>query len=307
MRKRIFFGSLVALWTVAGCDWFDVSDYRAERADKHYRVAMADYTAGRIADAMKGFERAIASDPGNASARFQLACLLQDAQQDYLGAILQYREYLRLEPKSDKVDLAKKRLALCEKLLEQRYVDKATAGDALVQGVRATYEAQINQLKDELDKTLAENDNLRKDVARYRRFQDKLKAAEAGEEASESSLSQVSPRDLLDEDDGSTLAITDDIRELNRLAEEEDSRPSSSYLPEKKDTVKVPSLTQKENKPKDGVERPKTYIVQEGDTLYKIAAKFYDKASAWKRIREANKATVSTDGRIKPGQVIVLP
>ena len=306
MRKSVLFGSLVGLLALTGCDWFNVSDFRAERADKHYRVAMADYTAGRIADAMKGFERAIASDPGNASARFQLACLLQDAQQDYLGAILQYREYLRLEPKSDKVDLAKKRLALCEKLLEQRYVDKATAGDALIQGVREKYEAQINQLKDELDKTMAENDNLRKEVERYRRFQEKLKAAEAGEEPSESRLSQVSPRDLLDEDDGATLALTDDIRELNRLAEEEDSRPTSSYLP-KKDSVKVPAPAPKENKPKEGVERPKTYIVQEGDTLYKIATKFYDKASEWKRIREANKATVSTDGRIKPGQVIVLP
>ena len=55
------------------------------------------------------------------------------------------------------------------------------------------------------------------------------------------------------------------------------------------------------------VSRPDSYVVQEGDTLYKIAVKFYGKASAWKKIRDANKATVSMDGRIQKGQRLVLP
>ena len=52
---------------------------------------------------------------------------------------------------------------------------------------------------------------------------------------------------------------------------------------------------------------PDTYVVQEGDTLYKIATRFYGRTSAWKQIREANKDTISTDGRVRTGMKIRLP
>ena len=52
---------------------------------------------------------------------------------------------------------------------------------------------------------------------------------------------------------------------------------------------------------------PDTYVVQEGDTLYKIALRFYGKTSAWKQIREANKESITTDGRVRTGQTLKLP
>ena len=55
------------------------------------------------------------------------------------------------------------------------------------------------------------------------------------------------------------------------------------------------------------LDHPDTYIVQDGDTLYKLAIRFYGRSSAWSRIREANKAIISTDGRIRVGQRLVLP
>ncbi|MBO7684125.1 MAG: LysM peptidoglycan-binding domain-containing protein [Kiritimatiellae bacterium] len=53
--------------------------------------------------------------------------------------------------------------------------------------------------------------------------------------------------------------------------------------------------------------RPPTYEVQEGDTLYKIAVRFYGSIRAWKLIRDANKALISTDGRVQAGETIRLP
>ena len=47
--------------------------------------------------------------------------------------------------------------------------------------------------------------------------------------------------------------------------------------------------------------------MQEGDTLYKIALRFYGKTSAWKQIREANKESITTDGRVRTGQTLKLP
>jgi nucleoid-associated protein YgaU len=48
-------------------------------------------------------------------------------------------------------------------------------------------------------------------------------------------------------------------------------------------------------------------VIEEGDTLYKIAIKFYGRTSAWKQIRDANKALITTDGRVKSGDEIKLP
>ena len=53
--------------------------------------------------------------------------------------------------------------------------------------------------------------------------------------------------------------------------------------------------------------RPPTYVVQEGDTLYKIALRFYGRVAAWRLIRDANKTLISNDGRVRAGQTITLP
>jgi nucleoid-associated protein YgaU len=72
------------------------------------------------------------------------------------------------------------------------------------------------------------------------------------------------------------------------------------------DSVVAPKKNSEEKKPSKPA-RPKTYQVQEGDTLYKLSVKFYGNGGHWRRIREANRATISPDGRMKVGQVINLP
>jgi LysM repeat protein len=52
---------------------------------------------------------------------------------------------------------------------------------------------------------------------------------------------------------------------------------------------------------------PTTYVVQPGDTLWRIAAKVYGDGSLWRIIFEANRDTLSDPGRIRPGQVLKIP
>ena len=54
-------------------------------------------------------------------------------------------------------------------------------------------------------------------------------------------------------------------------------------------------------------ERPDTYKVQPGDTLQGIALRFYGSRSKWRDIQKANMATISTDRRVRVGQIIKLP
>ena len=49
------------------------------------------------------------------------------------------------------------------------------------------------------------------------------------------------------------------------------------------------------------------YVVRRGDTLSSIAREAYGSNAKWPVIREANRATVSPDGRIQPGQVLIIP
>ncbi|MEK6715626.1 MAG: LysM peptidoglycan-binding domain-containing protein [Candidatus Omnitrophota bacterium] len=49
------------------------------------------------------------------------------------------------------------------------------------------------------------------------------------------------------------------------------------------------------------------YLVQEGDTLQKISAKFYGTTKKWQKIYEANRDTLKTPDRVYPGQKLRIP
>jgi nucleoid-associated protein YgaU len=51
----------------------------------------------------------------------------------------------------------------------------------------------------------------------------------------------------------------------------------------------------------------KSYTVQKGDTLSKIAKNFYGEANEYKKIFEANKDQLKDPDKIQPGQVLRIP
>lgn len=69
--------------------------------------------------------------------------------------------------------------------------------------------------------------------------------------------------------------------------------------------------------PARNVERPastgptqppqRDYTIQPGDSLSKIAKRFYGNAGDWQRIYQANKDTIKNPDLIHPGQKIIIP
>jgi len=59
--------------------------------------------------------------------------------------------------------------------------------------------------------------------------------------------------------------------------------------------------------PEPAVVQAQTHTVQSGETLSIIAHKVYGDANAWRRIYEANKATLPSPGSVRPGQVLIIP
>ncbi|MCF6148600.1 MAG: LysM peptidoglycan-binding domain-containing protein [Candidatus Kuenenia sp.] len=51
----------------------------------------------------------------------------------------------------------------------------------------------------------------------------------------------------------------------------------------------------------------KKHVVGDGDSLYKIAVKYYKDGSKWKKILDANRSTIKNENVLKKGQELVIP
>ena len=124
-----------------------------------------------------------------------------------------------------------------------------------------------------------------------------VKALLAGEDDDASAPAPNAGRDVLAEDDPDLAAVAP----IAQPKDAKEQRDAAKEEAEKQAAAQAAALKAMRDR------IPDEYVVEEGDTLYKIATKFYGKASAWKLIRDANRAIISTDGRVKTGQKLKLP
>ena len=310
--------ALMALTILTACDYAARKDIRGERDDRLYRAAMDDYRAGRMGAAIEGFEKAVRGDPANASARFQLACLHQDVKKDFVSAYCGYREFLLQHPESDRARLAKDRMAICEKEMAQELSSKYGL-NAAEKSVRklADATAEIKGLRDRVaaaEKNLGvAQERVRTLSAERDRLLEAVKGIGEGNHASLGMQDVLKEKAELENEDVSGSGAGQAVLTEKRLLEEDEGdevSAGSSLIPARRpeDLVKPNAVTSEVAKADSKApSRPKTYVVQEGDTLYGIAKRFYGSLRFWKLIRDANKAIISTDNRLKAGDTIVLP
>lgn len=322
-----------AALTFAGCGGDASAAPAADRASRSYASAIAELQAGRIDSAIRGFEEVVRNEPGNASAHFQLAALLEEAKKDYLGAIVHYRIYLLIRPKSDKATVASDRMKGCETRYAAVTIEKAGLDNQFAASLEKLRKEHEQCAKKEAKLSQSLNDATRKVAALERDLAMRSRLLEkSGAIADDSSVAKApkkgirpSDADLLDDDsDGDSLASSKEIRSLRSMLEDEDrnapSRPPLKVGGQKASGPDAPPLAATTNaggkasnpfaeRKEKGQKRliPETYTVEEGDTLMRISARFYGTNHKWRDIREANKAIIAPDGRIRAGQVIRLP
>lgn len=330
----------LSLMSLVACDRLETAEFKKERLAHEYREAMNDYQTGNLDGAVSRFQKICEEDPQNSSARFQLACLLQDHVKDYLAAYCAFHEYVMQRPESDKATLAKDRLVICEHELAKSLAE--THGLKMSEEQRRTIERLKESVKSHEDReaTLAKNvetlsirnKQLVEETVRLKELMRDQAEAAKDHLATASDLAEA--RELLDDAESALAGDVGEAKELlaedDKLAEEAvpedevalaksmlDEDPGNdqplivqaSDAKEKRDSLKKALAADKAAKAAKAKETeiPDTYVVQEGDTLYKIAVRFYGSSSAWKKIREANKTIVSTDGRVRKGQKLTLP
>lgn len=334
-----------------------------ERGSTLYRQAFAAEQSGDIKEAVRLFNKVLIDEPRSYSAHFQLATLLHDHEEDYVGAIYHYKQYLYLRPESEKSSLAQDRIRIAEQLLAPQILKKV--GDS-VQGISQAHllkenerlnriittmegeKAVLMEGKAAADKELAD---LRGDNTRLREILNKMRVSETVAEPGQPILKRV--EDAIKKGDGDTPATKTDAKSLRALREEASemaakgdkeagrkplvdvpstdamikkvqsrlegepevpaaAKPADSGKAEKpaKSDLSALSLFGKEDKKDKSAKsagEQRTYVVQPGDSLFRVAEKFYGDSTQWKKIRDANRTRIDPDGRIRAGQIIVVP
>jgi nucleoid-associated protein YgaU len=82
---------------------------------------------------------------------------------------------------------------------------------------------------------------------------------------------------------------------------EEKTKPTAKQVPSPAEKPAVPKVA---STVKPAAEE---YIIKQGDTLSKLAERFYNSVNKWQRIYEANKESVKNPHYIYIGQKIVIP
>ena len=334
-RAAFLFVACGGAFLLAGCDPSEPSAAeQADRASRHYTAAMAELQAGHVEAAITGFEEVVRAEPGNGNAHFQLAALLEDAKKDYLGAIVHYRLYLTIRPKSDKAAVAQDRMKGCETRYAALLIEKAGVENqfaAELEKLRKEHEQcgkKAAKLSEELDDANRKIASLEKDVAMKRKLLERAEAIRDDPSGAQAPARRTRPTDkelLDDETDGDRVLSSADIKNLRAMLDEDERTAvppkmagvaAASGLDESgrpplatnspSSSASNPFVRKKEKKLPDRL-IPETYTVEEGDTLMRISAKFYGTNHKWRDIREANKTIISSDGRVKTGQVIKLP
>ncbi|MGN0851883.1 MAG: LysM peptidoglycan-binding domain-containing protein [Kiritimatiellia bacterium] len=218
--------------------------------------------------------------------------------------------------------------------------DKLSRDNEKLMAEKAALAVQVKKLEVELASTRKQLDKLAAESEMRRRLLAKL---DAGESASapnralsakealaelkaleaEEKRRRIRPTDaeLLDEDDAPAVALgkSDEVRKLvadaEREAKADAGKPQAKRPPKDKllaadgpSSGGLPGLfTGKPRQKKASAARPETYTVQDGDTLFGISTRFYGGNHMWRSIRDANRATIPADGRLRVGQEIRLP
>ena len=328
-RKLLFVAAIAVL--LAGCDPSGPSaDEQADRASRQYASAMAELQAGHVETAIKGFVDVVRAEPGNGNAHFQLAALLEDVKKDYLGAIVHYRLYLTIRPKSDKAAVAQDRMKGCESRYVAQLIEKAGVENqfaAELEKLRKEHEQcgkKAAKLSEELDDAKRKIASLEKDVAMKAKMLERATSIADEPSTAAAPKRKVRPTDadlLEDESEGDRVLSSADIKNLRAMLDEDERTavpPKSVVAAAGADEAGKPPLATTNQpsaaanpfarkKKTPGRLIPETYTVEEGDTLMRISAKFYGTNHKWRDIRDANKTVISPDGRVNAGQVIKLP
>jgi len=325
--------AFLALLPVWGCKPSVADADARDRASPAFARAIGSERVGNLEEAIARYEAALLDQPRLFSAHLHLALLLHDHRQDYIGAIYHYRQYLALRPGGEKDEMVKGRMQLAEQLLAaqllQRIGDIAGIAQSRLTGEIATLNGRVAALEGEKSAWAAEKESLtatlresQAETQRLRRLVEKMQVSDVSPPPKRSVTGAATrPPPVRDDREPVGRAQPPISREDLAAAREEaaalaggaatggsrdePTKPAATAPPEPRaaDTNPPVAATREVRRTPE----LRTYVVQPGDTLYGIAERHYGDGAQWPRVQEANKSRIDTGGRVRAGQILLIP
>ncbi len=289
------FLAVPAVLFTGGCERRSVATAEAaERSDSLFKKASDAETIADYDTAIHLYQELVNDKPRMASAQLQLAILLHDRKQDYMGAVYHYNRYLALQPDSEKQRMVQDRIQKAEQSLTSHLFKRV---GTTMQGFT---EAELLKSKETLEKELTRaqaetiraaeknqelekrNTDLENQVVQLRKLLESLRAQPAASSG------------------GGTSA--GDIAEARRLAGGNAPKGNDPSI------ASVRADASRMLAPLDNAsKKPREYTVKEGENLYRIAERFYGDANKRNLIQDANRTRIGPKGELRAGQTILLP
>jgi LysM repeat protein len=260
-------------FVLTACNLFAQQDTQYDDSrNPYYKQAEQDLDNNNNDAAVSDYEAALAVNPKLPGAHYQLGFIYSDKLNDPIGAIYHLRQYLQLDPTSDKTDQVK------------AMIDKES------QAFAASVPNSPTQSADAFAKLQAENASLKQQVDSASRtitqLQAQLAAGGGAHPTDTASTSVPAPAD------GSAPSTSNTMPSVPPRALPLDA---TNGAPMAEDTTNSGPT--------------KTYKVVSGDSLWKISHKMYpgDTKNGVDKIKDANKDTLIEGKPLKIGQVLIIP
>jgi tetratricopeptide (TPR) repeat protein len=264
-------GLLWLLLGTAGCG--GRASFSAEVDEPYYRQGDRLKKQGRPHEALSAFLRVI-EKRGDAApeSHLEAGLLYQQYLKDPIAAIYHFRRYIELQPNSRQAELVRSRIDAATREFARSLPAQPLEGQA----ARFETLARIDALQ-------KENLQLKEEIAALHQG-----AASAGAEARRAlgtapMESPPSPARLSPFTRPTTSPATAPVRTV------QSARP--------------PSTPPANPPPASG----RRHVVASGDTLYRIAQRYYGSGAKWPEILEANRHQLTSENSVRPGMELRIP
>ena len=267
---------LLLVVLVAGCEPANRLSLGAETNEPQYRRGQQLLKQGRNQEALGAFLKVIETRGDDAPESHLEAGLIyqQFVPKDPVAAIYHFRKYLESQPNSRQADLVRQRIDAA-----MRDFARTLPGQPLEN------QTERFELMEKIDQLLQENQQLKDEIA----------AMHPGGNAGPAGRGSAS----------TIPAETDSALIVMRippygLPAGRAAGPAVQSAP----PVRPPATAPAANPPAAGGRK---HVVAPGDTLYKIAQRYYGNGSKWPEILEANRDQLKNENAVRPGMELRIP
>ncbi len=265
-------GLLLLLFLAAGCERGDRLTLGAETDDPQYRRGQQLLKQGHNQDALGAFLKVIEKRGDDApESHLEAGLLYQQYFKDPITAIYHFNKYIELQPNSRQTDLVRQR----KDAAMREFARSLPAQPLESQAARLELMSRIDELQ-------KENLQLKDEIATLR----------------QGGAGSTGPRGSAAPAGTTSTPATMRAPLFNSASAGPAGAGARPAL-----TARPPATTAA-NSP---VTSNRRHVVAQGETLYKIAQRYYGSGSKWPEILEANRDVLKNENAVRPGMELRIP